>query len=300
MRFEQVLLADTSSQVSLTYLIANFSWTIELLSTIKKIIDNTKKSDIIRIKAEEIMNMFNFGNMSRGGVNRTSKGGFKKHKAFTLAEVLITLTIIGIVASMTIPLVTANHKKVEYPAKLKKFYNTMNEAIEMAENDYNLSFNKWPSESLSALDYVKTYIAPYVKYAKIDDCNGDDAFHFCNVCGACLYLDDGGVACFEKNTDKHPNVLYDLNGERKPNRYGKDSFEFVIGDENIAFNAYDGRVTTCSSDGTCTKEEALTRSELIESCAKAKTDSDNTSFHGCSGLIKLDGWEIKDDYPHKL
>lgn len=45
-------------------------------------------------------------------------------KAFTLAEVLLVVGIIGIVAELTIPMVVANVQKDVYVTKLKKFYTT--------------------------------------------------------------------------------------------------------------------------------------------------------------------------------
>ena len=57
-------------------------------------------------------------------------------KAFTLAEVLITLGIIGVVAAMTLPsLIQRNNNKV-VETRLKKFYSAINQAIMMAEVDY--------------------------------------------------------------------------------------------------------------------------------------------------------------------
>src|SRR5574344_1550319 len=44
--------------------------------------------------------------------------------AFTLAEVLIVLSIIGIVAEMTIPTLKAKIDKQVYVTQLKKFYTT--------------------------------------------------------------------------------------------------------------------------------------------------------------------------------
>lgn len=53
----------------------------------------------------------------------------KKLFAFTLAEVLITLGIIGVVASLTMPSLIAKQKEKEYVAKLKKFNSLMNQAM---------------------------------------------------------------------------------------------------------------------------------------------------------------------------
>ena len=49
-------------------------------------------------------------------------------KAFTLSEVLVTLTIIGIVASMTVPNLIMGYQKMQTVAKLKRrivFYNKL-------------------------------------------------------------------------------------------------------------------------------------------------------------------------------
>src|SRR5574344_1670122 len=51
----------------------------------------------------------------------------KKSLAFTLAEVLIVLGIIGIVAALTIPTLMANVQKQQYVTALKKFYSTQTE-----------------------------------------------------------------------------------------------------------------------------------------------------------------------------
>ena len=62
-----------------------------------------------------------------------------KNFAFTLAEVLITLGIIGVVSAITLPTVVQNYQKQATVAKLKKAYTTINQAIllSIAENgDY--------------------------------------------------------------------------------------------------------------------------------------------------------------------
>ncbi len=49
-----------------------------------------------------------------------------KAKAFTLAEVLITLAIIGVVAALTIPAIITNYQKKMYVTQLKKTYTSIN------------------------------------------------------------------------------------------------------------------------------------------------------------------------------
>jgi len=55
----------------------------------------------------------------------------KKIKAFTFAEVLITLVIIGVIAAITVPICIENYRRVSVPAKLKKFYSNMNNALRL-------------------------------------------------------------------------------------------------------------------------------------------------------------------------
>ena len=84
-----------------------------------------------------------------GGTNVPE--GFSLHSAnnrkaaFTLAEVLITLGIIRIVAAMTLPALMANGRKQETVARLKKFNSMMLQAILLSEND-NGPYEYWNKE----------------------------------------------------------------------------------------------------------------------------------------------------------
>src|SRR5699024_1889868 len=52
-------------------------------------------------------------------------------KAFTLAEELITLAIIGVVAALTIPSVISNSQQQEFKTGLRKAVSVLNSAITM-------------------------------------------------------------------------------------------------------------------------------------------------------------------------
>lgn len=59
-----------------------------------------------------------------------------RRSAFTLAEVLITLGIIGIVAAMTLPALINNHRDKELITRVKKTYSALNQALELAQAHY--------------------------------------------------------------------------------------------------------------------------------------------------------------------
>lgn len=66
--------------------------------------------------------------------NKTLKRGF------TLAEVLITLGIIGVVAAMTIPTLIANTKSQQYRSKFKKAISTLSQAARMSQAQYGFDY----------------------------------------------------------------------------------------------------------------------------------------------------------------
>lgn len=73
-------------------------------------------------------------------------------RAFTLAEVLITLAIIGIVAAITIPSVIANYQQQEFKTGLRKAVSVLNEAIQAniafdGETPYDRGIEDWHNKA---------------------------------------------------------------------------------------------------------------------------------------------------------
>lgn len=97
-----------------------------------------------------------------------------KKTAFTLAEVLITLGIIGVVAAMTLPTLITNYKEKQTVTQLKKAYSTLAQAWQMMENEYG-SIDEWgltdtetgqtdPQTGEAVYDYsAKTLVAQRIK-----------------------------------------------------------------------------------------------------------------------------------------
>ena len=96
--------------------------------------------------------------------------------AFTLAEVLITLAIIGIVAALTIPGLMTNYKKHKIESKLSKAVSTINQVIKQSEAE-NGEMETW-DKTLTPVQYIDKYIRPYVKINQI--CEGQGSCGFKN------------------------------------------------------------------------------------------------------------------------
>ena len=82
--------------------------------------------------------------------------------AFTLAEVLITLGIIGIVAAMTIPNLITKHQQKVTVTKLEKAISYINQAYKLSYDDVGeLTIDE--AFKMDSDTYFKTYWAPYLK-----------------------------------------------------------------------------------------------------------------------------------------
>ena len=68
-------------------------------------------------------------------------------RAFTLAEVLVTLAIIGIVAALTVPVVIAKFRQHEYKTAGKKAFSELSAAIQTLNLQYGLSIQDYTDSS---------------------------------------------------------------------------------------------------------------------------------------------------------
>lgn len=69
-------------------------------------------------------------------LNNNKKWFILDKSAFTLAEVLITLGIIGVVSALTLPVLVQKYRNNVVETKLKKFYSEINQAIQLSEAEY--------------------------------------------------------------------------------------------------------------------------------------------------------------------
>ena len=104
----------------------------------------------------------NFGFTLAEGATHVNMSPTKVKFGFTLAEVLITLGIIGVVAAMTIPTLIANYQKKQTVVKLQKAISVMNQAYRLAYDDVG-EVTPDEARAIGAQGYFNRYWAPYLK-----------------------------------------------------------------------------------------------------------------------------------------
>ena len=211
---------------------------------------------------------------------------FKAHKkGFTLAEVLITLGVIGIVAALTMPSLIQNTKRQQASARLKKFISVINQALISAELDYGPREDWGKGEmdsSDSAYDFLNTYIKPYIKSFDIEKrvLLGENMATLRFVDGSQMSVKIG--SCYD--------IYYDINGEKSPNEIGRDIFAFILCRKKGECNADSNQLRAyyCETTGT----PYPTHETLLSECA-------NRGYY-CTMLLEENQYEFPKDYPKRL
>ena len=103
---------------------------------------------------------------------------FQKLAAFTLAEVLITLAIVGIVAAMTIPTLVSKIQERQFHVKWKECYAILNNAFKLtvAENP------KMVASELNNYDPTREFIEEILKHVHVVDTCGVSKDFDNNIC----------------------------------------------------------------------------------------------------------------------
>lgn len=228
-------------------------------------------------------------------------------KAFTLAEVLITLGIIGVVAAMTLPVITQKVDKQVTVSKLKKSLATMYEIVRLSEADngevWTWDFSEESYEhAFVESNFFKKYFEPYIKkVGNYGEKSIQQTAYGCytidgtrRTCATSwVILPDGSAFGIFNNAGidgsapgggSYMWIFLDINAMKGPNRLGKDIF--------MAELVRNKRVVMW---GNGSEREKLINDNYGYSCKKGTGQGYAGGY--CGALIQADGWEIKDDYP---
>lgn len=196
-----------------------------------------------------------------------------KKFGFTLAEVLITLGIIGVVAAMTIPNLITKLRYNREAALLKENYSILQQMMLRANDEGAMSALPYVDNMQQLKDWFNTYLLPYVKVSKVcygtkgcwsqnaknsigqvyvssERCgNGDVSFVLMNGTSVCM--DDFRDFRFGVKYDGSTMIgfLMDVNGDSKPNKFGHDIFAIVFREDKILPGGYDA--TKAQLDANC-------------------------------------------------
>ena len=178
-----------------------------------------------------------------------------KNRGFNLAEVLITLGIIGVVAAMTIPNLITNYKAKRLRAQFLKSYSVLQQAFKQMETD-DVSLDPTLYGKTAETKFYKTFMnylqapmdcgAGRSQTKTIQPCynllesgynnyNNKTTVHFGYLDDGQIVLQDGTQLYFENDSTKNYIWIHvDLNGyNNPPNRWGYDLFTFQFLDEEL-------------------------------------------------------------------
>lgn len=234
--------------------------------------------------------------------------------AFTLAEVLITLGIIGIVAAITIPSLIQNSQEKATVSQLKKTYSTLSQAVALAVQEYG-TIDTWDlgnyGDTGKAIN-IFNKLSPYLKISKTctgpvsNGCNPKNSYNLSGgsyawnwdtvqyraelVDGTYLYVINGTANCISNfgttaNLKQGCAYIYaDINGSKSPNTIGKDIFLFYLL-KNQLFPTGTANDTNYVFSSDCAKESA----SWGNSCTAWVLYNENMDYLECTGL----NWGVK-------
>lgn len=229
--------------------------------------------------------------------------------AFTLAETLMTLAIIGVVAAITIPTLINSYQKQQYVTQLKKVYAEMSQAVKQLKNDREVDsvsetgLLTWDDSDPDGIyqregQFLKQYFKIAkdcgVEYPNASACfkpkyksaDGSNEKPFEELGKGYSVVTAGGTS-ISMGYAGAPRVIVDLNGLKGPNTGGRDIFVFSI--------YHDGSIDEIAPDCTGGSGYFKCDGTTKEQARKVNFEAVGiTSPYGvgCFGKILNDGWKM--------
>ena len=227
-----------------------------------------------------------------------------KKIAFTMAEVLITLGIIGIVAAMTLPTVINNAQDKQFRTMFKKQFSIISQAFQMVYMDdgEEIKFDEW-RDMVFYVCKIGTKLKAEYSGLKCDEITDNqfenhrdtrikwhDDKKWYNAQKLPMQLNVG----YRYMTFYRPDgawinfacaryIFVDVNGAKKPNTVGRDIFYFLIPHGATSPNFFDTTQHPTTVNGCSGAQYAitLTPDNYQEDCL-------NGTGWGCSPMYILD------------
>lgn len=243
-----------------------------------------------------------------------------KKTGFTLAEVLITLGIIGVVAALTIPTLLANNQKTQFVTGIKEFYSFFNNGMKQymlnqgcsdltctelfngistdaaftTKNNADLptifkGASIYGTNSTAMQNFYQTDINNTTR-------NNDffDGYAFQLANGMIISFNDSNsgnctlwsaAAATAKLRNACSEVFVDVNGKKGPNLRGKDGYHFFLGNDGVLYpnTGRDHDVVVPGAHWTYWPARCGT---------SGSTDLSAIQGSGCAARIMEEGWEI--------
>ena len=227
-----------------------------------------------------------------------------KFIGFSLSELLIAMSIIGIIATLTVPNLMASYQKKSMVSLLQKIYVELGQNLTILQTE---NYNKTFYQSILSLQgrtiantAGKFFVgdANYKPYYEIlKDCGttaqpcfaqsysniaGDSTSDFSCNDGYNVILKNGSAMCLIPADDGDPAKIHvDVNGEEGPNIGGRDMFTFYIYDD---FSIDEKDITPAKiKDGTA----ETARNDLFN-----KSCLSSTVGEGCFGKLLNNNWQM--------
>ena len=212
-------------------------------------------------------------------------------KALTIGELLVTMAIIGIIATLVLPGFIQDYHKKLYTARLKKSIEMIELAVAQACADNNVSyFNQ--TEYAKPLNNTKQkeFIEKYFKISKSGNISQSYRAIRGGATATMTYPDTlvGGEYILFKCWDNKTTCDFwvDVNGKEGPNIGGRDLFIITLSIQNNKLSgAYPEK---CGGD----LRGAAESEDTYISRMKSSTTYDAVGA-GCFAHMLFDNWEMK-------
>lgn len=216
-----------------------------------------------------------------------------KNFGFTLAEVLITLGIIGVVAALTLPTVNQKLEDQRNMAALKKAYSVLQQATNLAISEHeNPVYWGMQDNNTDSITEMYNYYKPYFNMMRecpnkpgcwaypTKNLNGTVYWSAHNTAwyqytftlanGTNILMDIYEPTTIRNGFGNNVNMdclifWVDINADKLPNTIGRDIFAFVVTERGLQPAGLDS-TASCTPEGT---------------------------GWGCVSKIIQDGWKIK-------